>query len=257
MPTVPSTTTLRESYQRHYSAIEAVQTPLSRPRVNRHRLLELTHILLQNFQPLLATLEQELSTKSAALRRQQFNRLEELAQAVYLAELNTLEEWPDDAKLEFERLVESVQGHDTYLLGWATPLFLDDETIQKELDSIRRGRGHQDDVEDVLRLVALWRKQWAKVKGKTPVTEARLLTAEQEATRLSSLLTSTEMGKNQREKRELRRKAYTLWEQHYTLLRDTALYLERGTSELKERFPTIHNPSKRKPSDPAAPSPNP
>ena len=126
-------------------------------------------------------------------------------------------------------------GYDKYLLKWAWPLFGDDDRMAETLADIQRGRGVQDDAEDVIRLVQLFRARWDRADGQTPVTLEYLTRAETDATALITLL---EAGTRDKQ-RELARRAFNAWRNDYRDIMLLGRYLLRDQDKAAEMFPGI------------------
>ena len=210
-----------------------------RANVQRTRAVALTRTLVSNFPQVEVLLDDELSPARAAQRRAQWLRLTDRALAFFAADL-ARETGGRARKDRFTELVELVARHDTYLLGWAWPLFGGDEKLADVLGDIRAGTGHQDSTEDVIRLVAMYRERWDQAEGKTPVTREYLAQAEADATEMVGLLDSA-AGDG---RRDLARRAYTAWRNDYHDLVSLARYLLQGSSDLEARFPGIATASR-------------
>lgn len=204
------------------------------PKVPRARVVELTRILLASFAKVDAQLSEELSPARAAQRRQQAQRMQDRALTYFAADLERERSLGGERTRRAE-LAAIVAQHDQYLLKWAWPLFSDDKETADVLADISRGTGHQDDAEDVLRLVKLYRSQWHLADGQTPVTRARLDAAEADATEMVTLLSSDTPNRV----RDLAWRAYTAWRQDYVDLMALGRYLMRHMDNVDLMFPGI------------------
>lgn len=211
---------------------------LVRPRIPRERATQLTTLLRREFQPFLSRLDDELAQPRVAERHADFEALEPNALIFYAADLAVEVPWTSEQKARRAHLVKSVHEHDDTLAGWAVPLFKRDKTLQAVVNGILRGRSIRDDADDTVRWVALFRQEWSKVEGKTPVTLASLHAAEEEATELLGILDAAE-EETHGSPRDLRRRAYTRWLGSYSEIFHLGRYLLRGDPEAARRFPAI------------------
>jgi len=231
---------------------------LVRIRISRERVLELTERAHKSFLPLVGELERELSQNRATQRKADFQKLQDLSLVFYGADMAFEEPLPVGHKARLKELIESVKEHDVHLFTWASALFRKDEESLKVLADIRGGKGYLDDAEDTIGLVKLYRKHWKEVKGKTPITESYLDKAESEATELLQLLKRTDTAIDS--PASVRIRAYTLWAEAYTEIRDLGRYLARRTDNPSELFPGIFpgrsSSSKSEAKTPASATPN-
>ncbi len=211
---------------------------LVRPRIPRERAMHLTTVLRREFLPLLPRLGDELTKARAAERHGDFEALEANALIFYAADLAVEVPWTSNQKARRAYLVKKAREHDDTLSGWAIPLFKGNKDLRALVTDILRGRGTRDDADDTVRWVALFRKEWAHAKGKTPVTLDSLREAEEEATELLGILDSAEEEKPG-SPRDLRRRAYTRWIGPYSEIFHLGRYLERGDPEAARRFLAI------------------
>jgi len=211
---------------------------LVRPRIPRERATQLTTMLRREFLPLLPRLGDELVKARAAERKADFEALEPNALIFYAADLAVEVPWTSEQKARRAYLVKRAREHDDTLSGWAIPLFKANKDLRALVADILRGRGTRDDADDVVRWVALFRKEWAHAKGKTPVTLDSLREAEEEATELLGILDSAE-EETPGSPRDLRRRAYTRWIGPYSEIFQLGRYLERGDPEAARRFLAI------------------
>ena len=215
---------------------------LRRPRVAGIRAVELSLNLLNHFKELLYAVDKEFSITRSKEIRQTFQNLLELAQAYYATELQSQQKL---SPAELERLATlkvKVQDHDDELFTWGWALFRHHEGHRETLEDIRKGKGFQDNCEDVIRLVELYRDEWKNIKTKSPYTEQQLATAAEEASEVLMLLKRKEV--NSGKSSLLRRQAYTLWSNDYNDLKAIGRYLQRTAKNVDELFPGIN--SKRK-----------
>jgi hypothetical protein len=211
---------------------------LVRPRIPRERATHLTTLLRREFQPLLPRLADELTQPRVAERTADFEALEPNALIFYAADLAVESPWTSEQKGRRALLVKSVHEHDDTLAGWAVPLFKRDKALRALVADIVRGRGIRDDADDTVRWVALFRQEWSKIQGKTPVTLEYLRDAEAEATELLGLLDAGE-EETPGSPRDLRRRAYTRWLGSYSEIFHLGRYLLRGDPEAARRFLAI------------------
>ena len=144
---------------------------LVRPRIPRERATQLTTMLRREFLPLLPRLADELTKARVAERHADFEALEANALIFYAADLAVEVPWTSEQKTRRAYLVKRAREHDDTLSGWAIPLFKGNKDLRALVTEILRGRGIRDDADDTVRWVALFRKEWAHAKGKTPVTD--------------------------------------------------------------------------------------
>lgn len=211
---------------------------LVRPRIPRERATHLTTLLLREFQPLLSGLAGELAPARVAERLADFEALEPNALIFYAADLAIEIPWTSEQRARRAHLVKRAREHDDTLSSWALPLFKRDQALRPLVDDIARGRGTRDDADDTIRWVALFRQEWSRVEGKTPVTLATLREAEEEATELLGLLDDTE-DETLGSPRDLRRRAFTRWLKTYSEIFQLGRYLRRGDPEAARRFLAI------------------
>ncbi|MCG8420628.1 MAG: hypothetical protein MJE77_22135 [Proteobacteria bacterium] len=224
---------LNEILERHRPKLLAMDSStLVHPRTNRVRALALTSTLVENFRPI--ALEDELSAARARQSQNQLDGLEERALAYFAADL-ACEESGSGEQSRRSKLSTRAAEHNRYLLKWAWPLFGDERDRVILLSDIQHGTGFQDDAEDVLRLVELFRSLWQEAAGKTPVTLKFLDQAEANATELVTLLDAKANDK----KRELAWRAYTAWSNDYSDLMKLGRYLLRHTRGVEDMFPGI------------------
>lgn len=230
---------MNELFTAAKSALLALpSSSLVRPRIPRERATQLTTLLRREFQPLLSRLDDELAQPRVAERHADFEALEPNALIFYAADLAVEAPWTSEQKARRAHLVKSVHEHDDTLAGWAVPLFKRDKALQAVVNGILRGRGIRDDADDTVRWVALFRQEWSKVEGKTPVTLDSLREAEAEATELLGILDAAE-EETHGSPRDLRRRAYTRWLGSYSEIFHLGRYLLRGDPEAARRFLAI------------------
>jgi len=208
-----------------------------RPRVSRERVAELTSLLRREVKPFLPQLVHELSPEKVTARLADVDALEPGALVFYAADLAVETPWSSDQKSRRNDLVVKVRNHDAVLSGWASPAFRNDKDATRVLADITRGRGIRDDADDTIRLVALFRKYWAKVEKMTPLTTQALDIAESEATELLRLLDDGE-APAKGSPRDLRRRAYTMWYRAYAEIMHLGRYLARNDPDAVKRFPS-------------------
>jgi hypothetical protein len=211
---------------------------LERPRVARDRVMQLTSVLRQEFEPLLATLPVVLAPGSADARRADYEALEPRALVYYAADLAVETPWTSEQKARRAELVRKVREHDDTLSGWAVPVFRKNEDASTVMVEILRGKGIRDDCDDTVRLVDLFRRYWPEVQGKTAITETYLSEAEAEATELITLLDLLE-GDVTGSPRDLRQRAYSWWARPYLEIFHLGRYLLRYDPGAAERLPAI------------------
>ena len=211
---------------------------LVRPRIPRERATHLTTLLRREFQPLLPLLADELTPARVAERHADFEALEANALIFYAADLAIETPWTSEQKARRAYLVKSVHEHDDTLASWALPLFKRNKDLRPLVDDIVRGRGTRDDADDTIRWVGLFRQEWSRVEGKTPVTLASLSKAEEEATELLGILDAAE-DETLGSPRDLRRRAFTRWIGTYSEIFHLGRYLLRGDPEAARRFLAI------------------
>jgi hypothetical protein len=204
--------------------------------VPRDRVLALTEHILASMSAYEPRLDQVFLPAYASELRNELGRLPERAQAFYAADLLAEEAYTPAEEQERRQVFERVAEHDRTLLKWARPLFGDHPGRAQILDDIQRGTGHQDSAEDVVRLVALFRGNWAEAEGQTPITGEHLDAAEADATRMLEFLS----GKNAAEARDLVRRAFTAWAWDYREIMALGRYLARDEPDVAIRFPGIH-----------------
>lgn len=207
---------------------------LGKANVLRGHAVVLTRTVVASFQTLEAMLEEEFSPSRAAELRARARGLGDRALAFFAADLAREERYNAEESQRVD-LVERVAGYDRYLLKWAWPLFGDDDFLAGILADIQRGRGAQDDAEDVLRLVELFRASWELADGQTPVTLEYLTRAETDATELVTVLDADIRD----EKRDLARRAFTAWRDDYREILFAGRYLLRDQDNASELFPGI------------------
>ncbi|HSN99152.1 MAG TPA: hypothetical protein VLS89_12745 [Candidatus Nanopelagicales bacterium] len=227
---------------------------LERPRIARERAMQLTTILRGEFEPLLPRLPALFQPDVAAARAADYQALEPRALVFYAADLAAESPWTSDQKASRAELVVKVREHDDALSQWAVPLFRKDPVASQEVADILRGRGIRDDAEDTVRLVALFRRHWANVKGKTPITAAYLEEAERDATALVAILDEAE-GVTTGSPKDLRRRAYSWWAEAYQEIFDLGRYLLRADPAAAERLPAISAERSAPEKSPAEPAP--
>jgi len=228
--------------------LELPEDSLVRANVQRGEAVVLTRTTVASFAVIEPMLDDELSPARAARRRAQARGLTDRALAFFAADL-AREENRNLSEDQVVELSERVAGHDKYLLKWAWPLFGDDDRMAETLADIQRGRGIQDDAEDVIRLVELFRARWDQADGQTPVTLEYLTRAETDATALITLL---EAGTRDKQ-RELARRAFNAWRNDYRDIMLLGRYLLQDQDNAAEMFPGIrarrNPPTRSQPGD--------
>lgn len=106
------------------------------------------------------------------------------------------------------------------------------------VNDIIKGRGIRDDADDTIRWIALFRQEWSKVAGQTPVTAKRLDKAELDATELLVMLDKMD-DERTGSPRDMRRRAYTRWYSSYAEIMSLGRYLLRDDPDVALRFPRI------------------
>lgn len=208
---------------------------LVRRMVSRKRALELSSIMLGSWSKLLGQLDEELAPARVEERKQQLGRLDERAWVFYAADLAAEEINSNTAKMERRELAKIVIEHDRFLFKWAVPVFDDHPEYAQTLSDISRGTGARDDAEDVLRLAAMFRENWAQVEGQTMVTMERIDQAVADATKQLDFLRNGQVNPA----RKLADAAYSAWYHDYNELMQLGRYLSRGEPDLTERFPGV------------------
>jgi len=115
-------------------------------------------------------------------------------------------------KAQRRDLVKRVRAHDQRLSDWARPFFGRHPVEGPMLAQISPGTGPIDDAHDVVSLVAMFRRHWGEVAGKSPITTRELDSAEGDAT---ALLAMDEPVAETDSKRELAHRAYSVWSANY------------------------------------------
>lgn len=202
---------------------------------SRRRVLELSNIVLISMAPLVEQLEKELSPARYEQHMAELERLDARAWIYYAADLAAEELHSNTAKKQRKQLAKAVAEHDRFLLKWATPLFGDHPEHGPMLRDISRGTGLRDDAEDVLRLVSLFRDNWALAKTLGTVSEERL---EQAAADAAQQLDNLRNGvSNPGRKRA--DAGYSLWFYDYDELMHLGRYLCRREPDVIARFPGV------------------
>ena len=237
MPTEP--TKMHELFTAAKPELLAMdETRLHRPRVSGERATQLTALLMKEVQPLAVRFAQELAPERVAERQADLAVVTPNAQIFYAADLAVEDPWTSEQKARRAELVKKVHEHDETLSAWAVPLFKNDAKAREVVASILRGRGVRDDANDTIRWVALFKDRWSDADGKTPVTLAKLATAESEATELLAILDASG-DESKGSPRDLRRRAFTRWVVAYKELEDLGRYLLRADPEAAARIPAV------------------
>lgn len=212
---------------------------LAQRKISRGRVRELTGVLLPSFAAIDEQLDVELNDERAATRRKEAAGLDLRAWVCFAADLEADGVFADTVKQRRDALAVRVAAHDRTLFKWAKPLFEDDHA--ETLADIQRNNGRRDAAEDVLRLVKLFRDNWAAAAGKSGITQAYLDEAALDATTLLDLLRPSKLNPA----RDLAARAYTAWATDYNQLMELGRYLTRDEADSATRFPGIHSVSGR------------
>jgi hypothetical protein len=203
--------------------------------VTRKRVVVLTDIIVESWAPLADFLDEELSPARAEQRKAELARIDNRAWIYYAADIAAGERHSNIGAAEAAKLAITVNEHDHYLLGWATPMFGKDPRHAATLRDISRGHGRWDDADDVQRLVTLFRSNWDQVKENPWVTEEYLDTAAADAAKQLDYLRSRKNNKARR----LANAAFAMWYFDYNELMKLGRYLARDDDDWRERFPGV------------------
>lgn len=228
----PRMIAILEQFRAELEAIPREQ--FAKINVLRGRVLELTDLVLESFTPCVPMMKEMFSPTLISKMAERRERVSLLAQAFFAADLLATEEFGDVAANDRNLLFGRVAEHDKMLLKWAWPLFGDDEVLKKLLADIQRDTGHQDDAEDTIRLVRMFRTNWAAAAGKTPIDEAYLDQAEADATEMIAMLTS-----KAEQMRDLARRGFTAWRIEYREIIRVGRFLRFHEPNVLELFPGI------------------
>ncbi|HVI03707.1 MAG TPA: hypothetical protein VM869_33675 [Enhygromyxa sp.] len=214
--------------------------------VVRRRAVDLTEVLLTSWASMIDMIDAVLTPALAEQRKLEIKRLDTRAWVFYQADLAAEELHADISRKARRLLAKAVRGHDRLLLAWAVPTFGEDPEHAETLRDISRGSGRRDDAEDVLRLVALFRANWAEAAAKQKrITKAYLNEAAADAAKQLHLLRNGASNPA----RILADAAYSLWAQDYNELMQLGRYLTWRDDDSALRFPGIHEPASRSASE--------
>ncbi|MFO0748464.1 MAG: hypothetical protein U1F43_22790 [Myxococcota bacterium] len=130
----------------------------------------------------------------------------------YFAAQDVIEKAAPTQRLARKRELQlKVRAHDAFLGKWARTAFEDDAVEAPTVAALVPGSGTYDDAQDTVGWVAMWRRH-PDARAKSPVSEAYLDEAEADATELLPLI---EADDSDPARRELARRAYTLWSDLY------------------------------------------
>lgn len=211
---------------------------LEPPRITRARALSLTRVLLRELKEVVPRFAVELSTQRARERAADYATLSVKAQVYCAADRVVEAPWTPEKRARRKELVRLVREHDRHLSSWAVPVFRMDEEASAEVASILRGEGLRDDADDALRLARLFRKKWADVKGKIPVTWEDLLAAEADANELLQILEVIDSD-SPGSPRDYRKRAFTAWVTAYNELLAAGRFVLRNDSDAAQRLPVV------------------
>jgi hypothetical protein len=192
----------------------------------------------REFLPLLGMLDTELSPARAAERKADYEALEVSLLVFYAADLAVESRWTSSQKARRKELAAKVRDHDATLSSAAKRAYRNNKEVMRILADIFRGSGNRDDADDTVRLVGVFRDNWASVDGKTLVTKEYLAQAEADATELLKILDDAD-DPPKGSPRDLRRRAYSVWQRVYTELFHLGRYLSRHDPEAAQKFPGI------------------
>ncbi|MEM1007444.1 MAG: hypothetical protein AAGJ35_00435 [Myxococcota bacterium] len=249
VPQIPNDQSLQEIFEAHKAMLlSIVEEEIKKPFIVRERALELTHHLREAFAPLLPKLEEEFSPKRVSEIETAYEQLVVYLFLFYAASMTAEKPWTEQNKADFQRLIRQVRDNDIRYMKWSRALFHGDKEKNELLDQIQRGRGYQDDAEDVIALTQLL------LSSNLPfpngfIEEKELRTAEADARRCLWLLTGQDNNKAPKgSPHDLWHRAYTLWAQTYNALARVGHLLTKDPKEAAQRFPRIHPAKKNAPS---------
>lgn len=181
------------------------------------------------------------SREPASLRKKQLAGLDNRAWVFYAADLIAEDLDSSTSKAERAVLAKAVREHDAKLMTWANPCFGDDPVLAATLRDISRGTGRRDDAEDVVRLVRMFKANWARAEARQKeITKDFLKTASADARKQLAILAS----QSNDPARKLADSAYALWQSDYNDLMQLGRYLTWTEDDSTQRFPGIHEPAK-------------
>jgi hypothetical protein len=252
-PDAPTLATLLENAKPEM--LEQPERELKTPWVGRERAVELGLTVCREFSALGDLPEQTLLPQVVAAVRAAHGRVSDRAYVFYAADLHAESPWVSADDTRQAQLSALCRSHDDLLFGFLWAMYRNQPEVSAELTAIRKGSGRRDDAEDVLREVELFRTHWAELQGKCPVTTESLAEAEAHANEAIRLL-DRGVGSAKGSPRDLKRRAYTLWERDYMHVVRTGRYLAGSDPAAERRFPGIHSaaaPAKAKaPTEPTA-----
>ena len=216
------------------------ESMLRNSRINRYRVLELSHILNDSFGKLVGDPEEDLSTELSAKIRNYSEEVYPLGLAFYAADVYYETSCSEDTKLERKELAKKVQEYDRELFKWAWALFENDPKLYKILIDIKKKSGHRDSADDVVKCLDILENNWDRVENNAPITTEYLDMASKDALKLINLLDKIEKV-NTDEAKDLRKRAYSAWYVYYMEVRAAGRFILRGRKDLNlnKLFPNV------------------
>ncbi|MEM1010500.1 MAG: hypothetical protein AAGJ35_16015, partial [Myxococcota bacterium] len=216
------------------------------PRVSPERAMELSQMVLTAWVPFKTVLSKIFSPK----------RIEELERAVHMlpttlfvflaATLEASTSWSEKEKQRFRALAKKVQRDDLLYMNFCRTVFVSNVEMEKKLDQIQAGRGHQDSAEDVIELTHIIRSSPEVTLPNMFFSEQDVRQSQEDAIQFMWMLKGRQEGKAPKASPpDIWHRAYTQWAETYEQIAFTGQYLCALERKDAKDFPRIHTPPKK------------
>lgn len=210
---------------------------LRRPWISGFRGTELTKTILVSFEKDDKLIKAELSDSRYQQCVKDKAELPLAAKAFYGADLKRKEEWINKKEERRKKLAPKIRKYDKKFFYWAWGLFHENTKYKKNLEEIRPNIGQRDDAEDTIKLTDLLLNEWDNVENNAPLTKEELKQAQSDANEMLELL--ADGAQTPDEKKDLWRRAFTLWHNTYMRLFAVGRFIAFDDEDKTVRYPSI------------------
>ena len=135
-------------------------------------------------------------------------------------------------------------------------LWEDHPTLAPLVADIRKGRGHEDAADDLVRLADLWKNNWKDAEGRSKITLEMIQRAANDGARFLAHLDKQPTPTKLQQAALHRQKAWSFLDEALTEVIDTGRYLFRKQDPLT-RYPGLQSSPSSKKKSPTPPQPTP
>ena len=217
-----------------------------------------TNTTLVHAEPRYYKIEETFSESVAASIRNCLDNLPSAVRVYHATDLLFENVGKEEYGEQRKELAERIQADALELYYWAWALYRNNTKISSILKGLKKGSRPRNAGEDVVIIAKILKDNWDYVEGKTILTFEYVDRASKEAGQLLALLNKIEeKGKDKKNARDLRRRAYTVWVKMYKEVRRAYRFVLWDDKDLKKMFPSVsplRAPRKKKTEPPKGPS---